>query len=514
MSKSFPTTVADLNFEDDIISSQSVYSSLKELRRSTLSIPNRLRSILEDAKYVREVAETYSRGSAPLPLIANERCGSWYIPPETKAGSAYFKSTDGHFGQWKFSLRRLNLQVLAIVGRHDGGAVIVDSTRRGKSMPDALSKTLPIWVAVMNRVLFPDRKESHAFQGPPEECRLGDSEVAQITAKLADFVDDFRKLELNVERLRRDIHKPVRLFWAFDHSTEVRESTGIRYGHEPTPHEYHPLILCSASRRVLGAEMSEGGYIQGAGDDSEGWSHCLTPQLFWQHKETLLDLAESELPSLIEKVLANDHFDRGRSGAVLIAPTSNLHIASWLGNEDSIKHQSQLQNEFNTGNDLSKNVQMREDTTYDLFIYCNTPDDFIWKANKLDLGCRKGKLGSRDLREKLGAVKSFVSTTFERDPKCQILITCESGTDLSIGVALMLLCLFFNDLGELLAAPGCTVDNSSENLGELGGTLSPLRIDKDFVRRRLAWILSSHPSANPSRSTLQSVNAFLMDRPD
>jgi tRNA A64-2'-O-ribosylphosphate transferase len=64
---------------------------------------------------VHEVAEHYD-----LPLVANERCGSWYIPPASKVGSAYFKSTDGHTGQWDFSFRRLNLQLLPLVSEHRG----------------------------------------------------------------------------------------------------------------------------------------------------------------------------------------------------------------------------------------------------------------------------------------------------------------------------------------------------------------------------------------------------------
>jgi len=31
-------------------------------------------------------------------------------------------------------------------------AILVDSTRRGKRMPDALSKTVPIWCTVINRL--------------------------------------------------------------------------------------------------------------------------------------------------------------------------------------------------------------------------------------------------------------------------------------------------------------------------------------------------------------------------
>jgi tRNA A64-2'-O-ribosylphosphate transferase len=89
--------------------------TLGELKRSTLSIQNRLQSIQHDAAFAQRVADAYDR-----PLIANERCGSWYIDPETKRGSAYFKSTDGHTGVWKFSSRRLNLHLLDIIGKPDG----------------------------------------------------------------------------------------------------------------------------------------------------------------------------------------------------------------------------------------------------------------------------------------------------------------------------------------------------------------------------------------------------------
>jgi hypothetical protein len=94
---------------------QSISQTLSSLRRSALSVSNRLQSIETDAIFVQEVADYYD-----LPLVANERCGSWYIPPTTKAGSAYFKSTDGHSGQWDFSLRRLNLQLLSLAKKYGG----------------------------------------------------------------------------------------------------------------------------------------------------------------------------------------------------------------------------------------------------------------------------------------------------------------------------------------------------------------------------------------------------------
>lgn len=108
---SFPT-LESLHFPSG---QTSISQTLSSLRRSALSVSNRLQSIETDAVFVQEVAEHYE-----LPLVANERCGSWYIDPEVKAGSAYFKSTDGHTGQWDFSFRRLNLQLLPLANQHGG----------------------------------------------------------------------------------------------------------------------------------------------------------------------------------------------------------------------------------------------------------------------------------------------------------------------------------------------------------------------------------------------------------
>lgn len=114
-----PLTESDLIFSS---ASTALRDTLGELRRNNLSVKNRLNSIYLDAQYVQNVAQTFC-----LPLVANERCGSWYIPPKDtetntngKRGSVYFKSTDGHFGQWSFSLRRLNLHILDLIGDEGG----------------------------------------------------------------------------------------------------------------------------------------------------------------------------------------------------------------------------------------------------------------------------------------------------------------------------------------------------------------------------------------------------------
>lgn len=106
-------TQSDLIFSEQ--ANHNFSQTLGDLKRSTLSIHNRLRSIEEDAAFAQTVRYSFNK-----PIIANERCGSWYIDPKTKEGSAYFKSTDGHTGVWKFSSRRLNLHLLEIIGKNDG----------------------------------------------------------------------------------------------------------------------------------------------------------------------------------------------------------------------------------------------------------------------------------------------------------------------------------------------------------------------------------------------------------
>ena len=60
----------------------------------TPSLHSRLHSIARDAAFVAELASLYPQ----LPLVANLRGGLWCAP--RFEDTCYFKSTDGHEGQW------------------------------------------------------------------------------------------------------------------------------------------------------------------------------------------------------------------------------------------------------------------------------------------------------------------------------------------------------------------------------------------------------------------------------
>ncbi|KAL8994607.1 MAG: hypothetical protein Q9169_005469 [Polycauliona sp. 2 TL-2023] len=457
--------------------------TLSALKQSTLSVTNRLSSIHHDSLFVQQIADHYK-----LPVIANERCGSWYIPLERKAGSAYFKSTDGHQGQWSFSTRRLNLQVLDLAGQH-GGCIIVDSTRRGKSMPDALSKTIPIWCAVMNRLLFGARHRATGLYTPP--AVVGPSEQSQIESRLDGYVSNAQCLHLNTSTLSQSLSGPLRPFFVTpDHPLPELPSQ--------SPLPCHPIVCLTSSRRVHGTENSEDNYIQGAGDDSESWSHGLTPTLFWQHKDTLLSTTEAELPSLIALLIAQEQADPQLqcTSVTLIAPTTSIYIGS---------HSS-----IDTDN-------------WDAVVYCSLANPFedhspAQRIPKiLQLPTPQGKLGSRALRSHLHFIAPFLQPIFDAHTPLypveglKILFTCPTGTDLAVGTALVALCLFFDDSGN----QSCSAERGDEEEKVEANSGTPdggRKIAKLLIRRRLAWIMTAMPDARPSRETLQAVNTCLIGR--
>ncbi|KAI1110934.1 initiator tRNA phosphoribosyl transferase [Nemania sp. NC0429] len=446
---------------------------LTDLKRANLSISNRLRSIREDADFVDEVADAFGR-----PLVANERCGSWYIDPEAKAGSAYFKSTDGHAGQWNFSSRRLNLHLLSVIGRHDG-CIVVDSTRRGKRMPDALSKTVPIWCCVLNRVLFPDEEESwssphHRLHTPPGV--VSRSEHAQAEARIPEHVAALRALGVDVAALRKHVSKPLRPIWVTQESQLV-----------PTERVFddaHPVICCTSSRRVVGGEMSEGGYIQGAGDDAENWALGLTAPVFWRHAGLLLSTPEADLPDLIRSLVASQTAAPAPNAPVQVAPSlfvSPLPVAA------------------------------QQPATCTITFVPKTTAHASWVKGptRMEVGVGKQKLASRNLRVALAPICEFVRAYLEKqkanddhgaggDPTsapapARILVACETGRDISVGVALALACRLFEDDGTY--RPPAAGDPA---------------MNKGLIRVRLGRIMMAFPEANPSRATLQSVNSYLM----
>jgi tRNA A64-2'-O-ribosylphosphate transferase len=326
-------------------------------------------------------------------------------------------------------------------------------------MPDALSKTVPIWIAVFNRLLFPHDEESHVLRTPA--AVVSRSENVQIEQRLPGFVSELQKLHLDLDDLRLRLRgKPMEAAWITpDCDLPVEPpKTAVR----------NLTVLCTASGRTVSCANKPGSfeYVQGAADDSESWACGLTPILLWLHIDELLSTDEDDLPGLITRLASTSSAQPEIRKPVPIPPTKNLWIAS----------------------NASAAVWSEE---FDIVISCSQKPDIVLvkKDSYIHLPCSTGKNGSRQLRTALSKL-TYLDGRLKSSNR--VLVTCHTGRDLAVGVALALICLFCDAEGNLLSSRDTAV------------------LSKAVIKHRLSWILLSDPTASPSRATLQSINAFLL----
>ncbi|KAH9975564.1 initiator tRNA phosphoribosyl transferase [Lactifluus volemus] len=476
------------------------------IRRESLDIYNRLHSIEADIAFVNEVRATYPA----FPLLPNLRCGAWYTDPTIAhpTARAYFKSTDGHHGNWSFNLRRPNLHLLSIAATH-GGFILVDSTRAGKRLPDALSKTVPIWCAVVNRALRLRQRGS----GPPNVCGDDDAvelytppgavsphEHVQIAARLDGWAASLADSSYALPALIR----PLRPLWI--------TPTSASFPHISPDAPFLPVICVSASRAAAEAEgdidrmevglgRRAGGfsYVQGSGDDHELWGQGLTPQLFWLNRVELLACPRDTIEELVARLVATatrrDADDGGPRGAWRAPPTPITKVGGrvMLCAVEDLPRELPVDIPGNCGDN-------QEEVAFVVIV----DESDAAPPNQTD---KEGENASKVLRVHLPPGKRRGQHVFMHDVLPRVIsfssshlslgrTICVAGGDGGIGVALVLLQVFFDDDGRMR-----------------GGSGSEGAISKSSVRTRLEWIIADRPGANPSRAILKKVNTFLLSPP-
>eukprot|EP00759_Apiculatamorpha_spiralis_P026164 PhF_6_TR29285/c0_g1_i1/m.42911/K15463/RIT1; tRNA A64-2'-O-ribosylphosphate transferase len=264
---------------------------MKKVRQDESNILHRLRSILEDSDFVQSIQNAYL--SKSYPTFANLRCGAWYSP--CFDGECYFKSTDGHYGTWDCNFSRLNLHMFKSAAEC-GGAVVVDSTRKGKIFPDSLSKTLPIIAMVLNVAV------AGVAVGDVENLPLflSQSERQSILDKILSFATALQKSSIQLEDLRKIMNGRVfKCCWVNRTSPDV----------DTRNDQWIPLILVSASdnlmedsEAIIDVARSGACYVPGAADDEESWSRGLTAKLFWENYRKILPNTTISVIEVIERV--------------------------------------------------------------------------------------------------------------------------------------------------------------------------------------------------------------------
>lgn len=415
---------------------------MNEIRKSNRSPLNRIQSILEDSEYVSSVESVYNR-----PLVANMRCGLWYVRPERLREKCYFKSTDGHTRQWQFSVKRLNLHIIDLIEQKNG-CIIVDSTRRGKVMPDALSKTVPIWCAVLNCALLGLSRDESLFL---PKC-VSPSEQDQIKQLVPEWTARFKQLvpKENWPKLTKPLH-PI-----FVNQSAMLPMYEFRPDEEIIEGSY-PVILCTASKQAQDGEIQMPGYIyvQGAADDHELWAPAhFSAEMMWANPNLReVGLSDSELVNRMQDAV---------EGFSQTPPTEPKLIPA------------------------ARQIYI----TYDTF----EPKNGQWAidlrpeaaeaSRTLSIPLADGKRGSRDLAVKLETIAKF----FESHNTDEFVIVGSKNSDFAECVALMLNCRYFTP-SELRDQPAKYVS-------------------KEEVTKRNASIIASTGSI-PSRTTQNVVGNFL-----
>jgi tRNA A64-2'-O-ribosylphosphate transferase len=330
-------------------------------------------------------------------------------------------------------------------------------------MPDALSKTVGIWIVVLNRLLFPDRTDSHELMTPNEV--VSDSEHAQMEERLDRFVEEARGLGLNLDELRGKVKKPMRPYW-------VTPATSLDSLSKPAEDDtFATVVLCIASSRPSVEVRDNPNYVQGAADDHEAWSCGLTAPVFWRNREVLLATAEDDLPAKIAELIGTSTSEKDVSLPVVVKPTASVFIGDETTVEQAI-------------------------ASIDVLVYCGpdvdkTSRERIEKrgGTVIHLPCTSGKNGSRQLRASLQNLEGLAKVN---RPAPNILIAGPDSKDMVVGAALAVVCSFVDENGKLY----CTIRQPTANKVE--------------IKKRLSWIIVSKPDAAPSRATLQSVNSYIM----
>lgn len=183
----------------------------------------------------------------------------------------------------------------------------------------------------------------------------------------------------------------------------------------------------------------------------------LTPKVFWMHREKLLRTPRSDVSSVIAAILANDLNTAQHLGGPI--PISKLDGRLLVGALPGIERLSQDENVAflligsPTSNGADSKAAVSTTPTE------SNPNALPMHRSILHLSSPPGKRGQTHfLLSVLPQSIAFIGYHLQQGRR--VCICCESGTDISVGVALAAAQRFFDDRGAYIEDEDRDADNS------------------------------------------------------
>lgn len=218
--------------------------------------------------------------------------------------------------------------------------------------------------------------------------------------------------------------------------------------------------------------------------------------MFWKHHRELLNATRSDLPEVVRRIV---HSESISPQMTIADPTPVTKVGGRL----TLCTLSELS---------SLNSSGGVDFNYVILTPSNSQQNSQSKLFIPTLLGRKGQ--AHFLNTVLPTSMDFICDRLYKG--LRVCIACETGKDLSVGVVLAALQLFYEDDGSFRGV-------SKSNYPKIGTLVLWVvqilvmnyneLIDKHSLRTRLEWVIASRPQANPSRATLKRVNEFFLTPP-
>ena len=398
--------------------------------------------------------------------------------------SCYFKSTDGHVNTWDFSSKRLNFCLLERI-QYSGGCWIIDASKR-KVLPDSMSRTIPIWCAVMNRLYqhyyslkqYPNQTattttEEGTLSSLYDQLYTPNFVVSQeehetIVSLLAQRVEKAIQdgVIVNPERFIQIFSKPLRPFWICNNNQPIilpNQQEQLQY----------TCVICISCSNPLDPHnhIHNFDYIPGAADDEESWSCGLNHKLFWNH----ILQTHCKIPDIKERIkslpepqtLANfnqDKCDKNTSEILHHENHQGLALLTRLYPSYFFRHNKKkdvdFQNYFSTIPATGLSIGTRRSgrppecwqyfdaivnvtsMEYSAIIETETKEQ---KQPYLQMPVLEGKKDRTELEKYLALGIFFIIIhTVKKNINNRVLVHCAQGMDRSVAVVMATIALFYD----------------------------------------------------------------------